>query len=117
MASTCGYDVTVRDHTDSLAGGGTEAVFYDDGSETDQIDPPAGFDPTTATNSQLEEYGFPLPSTDQTSVAYSDWEAEVSGISFSANQSFTVGPPLYSLSAQDAFSGRRQARRNVVYSM
>ncbi len=41
--------------------------------------PPAGFDPLTATNAQLEEYGFPLPPPGEDAGATAAWQAMVSG--------------------------------------
>ena len=94
MAQACGADVSPRDHLVSLQGGGAESVFYDEGSETDQIQPPAGFNPTSATDSQLDEYGFPPRPNEGDSAAYALWLAQVSNIAFDTPRAFDVSVQL-----------------------
>ncbi len=62
--------------THSRPGGKTAGTSTNCGIEPQQNypQPPTGFDPTTATASQLQEYGFPpRPAGDSTSAAQQGW--------------------------------------------
>jgi hypothetical protein len=66
----CGASVAPLTRALSLPGGGTEYLYQMSANLTyGLIDPPAGFDPATATASQLTEYGIPERPTDPTELA------------------------------------------------
>jgi hypothetical protein len=73
MAEACGCNATPLDHSISLPGGGVDRVYYYMGGQADIVDPPSSFEPLSATNAQLEEYGFPPRPTDTTSAEYATW--------------------------------------------
>jgi YD repeat-containing protein len=69
--------VTVVATTTNLPDGGTESDYaFSDGWTLSVPTPPAGFDPLTASASQLDEYDFPARPTDSTEL--SDWTAAMS---------------------------------------
>jgi hypothetical protein len=51
----------IPDQITSVAGGATTYDYTLDGGSLQQVIPPAGFDLSTATNSQLSQYGYPPP--------------------------------------------------------
>lgn len=64
--------------TQKLLHGGTGYFFCQGGKETEVPDPPAGFDPRTASSSELAEYGFPAKPSGGDALktwrqAVSDW--------------------------------------------
>lgn len=78
----CGYQTFPRTGTESLAGGGTSYDYTVDGMQVQFYVPPAGFDPATASDAQLDEYGFPprpaAGSSDTTwSQEMSDWTQSI----------------------------------------
>jgi len=60
----------------ALAGGGASVNYTVAGMPVSILMPPAGFDPVTATDAQLDEYGFPPRPTDQD--ALSEWTSDMS---------------------------------------
>src|SRR6202035_2239460 len=67
---------TVHAVMSDLPGGGTQYTYhYPDGSTENVPIPPAGFDPATASASQLAEYDFPPKPTD--SAQLDQWEADM----------------------------------------
>src|SRR5690349_13638285 len=57
--STCGITTFPQDGTNGLAAGGSTVNYTVDGALIQILIPPAGFDPSTASAAQLDQYGFP----------------------------------------------------------
>lgn len=74
--SACGYQTFPLAAVNALPDGGSSYDYSVNGSTVRFFVPPAGFDPSTATDAQLDEYGFPERPTDST--AYARWQAEMS---------------------------------------
>lgn len=62
------------DHIEELADGGKIYVYIINGIENRFPVPPEGFKPLTASDEQLETYGFPPRPTDESSEDYEEWE-------------------------------------------
>jgi hypothetical protein len=73
---SCGYE-TLRVKKVHAAGDG--GAVYDYGNNWEITEPPAGFDPSTATPSQLQQYGVP-PQPPAGSAAWPAWHAMVTGL-------------------------------------
>lgn len=73
--SACGYQTFPLVATHSLPGGGTSYDYLVHGARVEFLMPPKGFDPSKATNTQLEEYGF--PSRPSSPAALARWSAEM----------------------------------------
>jgi hypothetical protein len=91
----CGYRVYPLSAVKPLPGGGHAYVYneYSGGvtTVTDLI-PPEGFNPSTASNAQLDEYGFPTRPADPHALAV--WQQEMSGWKgAAAPQPFDVADP------------------------
>lgn len=74
--SACGYATFSRLSTAALTDGGSTVQYNVHGAIVRTFVPPAGFRPETASDAQLDEYGFPPRPTDSTSLAA--WQAEMS---------------------------------------
>lgn len=61
------------DHIEELADGGKIYVYTIDGQTHKFPVPPEGFNPLTATDEQLETYGFPPRPDEQNAEDYADW--------------------------------------------
>jgi hypothetical protein len=85
--SACGYQTFPQTGVNALAGGGLSYDYDVHGALVRFYVPPSGFDPSTATDAQLEEYGFPQQPADQTDLAL--WQADIS------NWTGTVTPPPF----------------------
>lgn len=59
-----------------LPGGGTDYIYYINGVKNEFPVPPKGFNPLTATNAKLQEYGFPTRPTQ--SKQLQQWKSEMS---------------------------------------
>jgi hypothetical protein len=74
--NACGYTTFSRNAVNALAGGGSSYDYSVNGSNVRFYVPPAGFDPSTATAAQLNEYAFPPRPTDPAALA--QWQTEMS---------------------------------------
>jgi Peptidase A4 family len=73
--SACGYPTFPRVAAHALPGGGTSYDYLVHGLRVRFYVPPKGFDPATAANARLSEYGFPTrPATD---TAAKRWAAQM----------------------------------------
>jgi hypothetical protein len=76
--AACGYATFPQVAVNAMAGGGSSYDYQlDDGGTVRFYVPPASFDPSTATDAQLDEYGFPPRPTDPD--ALSQWNTEMNG--------------------------------------
>ncbi len=66
--------------------GGKEYVYNINGTTVHSPIPPNGFDPLTATKSELEKYGFPTPPDKSQQVAYESWAKFVSSMDIVDNK-------------------------------
>jgi hypothetical protein len=73
--AACGYKTFPRTAVKALAGGGSGYDFDVNGHTVEFLVPPAGFQPATATNAQLNEYGLPPRPTASTPLAR--WHTEM----------------------------------------
>jgi hypothetical protein len=73
----CGYKTFPLVATHLLAGGGHSYDYAVDGMRVRFYTPPAGFNPGTASNARLQEYGFP-PRPAKGSSSYVNWQASIS---------------------------------------
>jgi hypothetical protein len=73
--AACGYTTFRLSALKGLAGGGRGYVYDENGTEAEIMVAPRGFDPMTATASQLAEYGF--PSRPSGPAGRASWNAEM----------------------------------------
>ena len=78
--SACGYQTYPRGAVRALAGGGDSYDYDVQGVNVRFYVPPASFNPATATNAQLDEYGFPErpAATPDSAGALSTWQTQMS---------------------------------------
>lgn len=74
--STCGITTFPQASTNGLAAGGSAVNYTVNGALVQILIPPAGFDPSTASAAQLDQYGFPPQPKDPAAVA--QWQAMMS---------------------------------------
>ena len=74
--SACGITTFPQASTNGLAAGGSAVNYTVDGALVQILMPPAGFDPSTASVAQLDQYGFPPQPKDPVAVAH--WQAMMS---------------------------------------
>ncbi len=73
--AACGYNTFALRGTHHLPKGGTSYDYLVHGAKVQVLVPPKGFDPATATNAQLNEYGFPPRPTSPSALAL--WTTEM----------------------------------------
>jgi hypothetical protein len=93
--SACGITTFPQASTNGLAAGGSTVNYTVNGALVQILIPPAGFDPSTATATQLDQYGFPPPPKDPAAVA--QWKAMLSTWAGSA-----PAPPFLAETTQTA---------------
>lgn len=76
--TACGYKTFPLESVRQLPGGGASYNYRVNGWNVHFYVPPTGFRPTTATNSQLEEYGLPPRPTSRAALA--SWRKEMGGL-------------------------------------
>ncbi len=87
--TACNWPTWPLTRIEDLPGGGKAYVYNEDhGMVVKDLQPPAGFDPLTATNDQLDEYGFPTR-PDSTSADFATWWSEM------ANWKGAADPPPF----------------------
>jgi hypothetical protein len=96
--ASCGYATFPLASVTPMAGGGSQYSYDINGADAYVYVPPAGFSPTTATDAQLAEYGFPPRPTDPT--ALQQWQEEFS------NWTGAATPPPF-LTESNGTSGDR----------
>lgn len=75
QVSACGYQTFSQSSVNPMTGGGFSYDYNVDGATVQFYVPPAGFNPSTATNAQLDEYGFPERPTDPSALAA--WQTDM----------------------------------------
>jgi hypothetical protein len=80
--SSCGITTFPQASTNGLAAGGSTVNYTVNGDLVQILIPPAGFDPSTASAAQLDQYGFPPPPKDPDALA--QWQAMMSNWAGSA---------------------------------
>lgn len=74
----CGYKTFPLEASSDLPGGGNSYQYTVEGMQVRYYVPPEGFNALTASNSQLDEYGFPERPSSTDTTAYEDWSEKVS---------------------------------------
>jgi hypothetical protein len=74
--ATCGFTTFPQASTNGLAAGGSAVNYTVNGALVQILVPPAGFDPSTASAAQLDQYGFPPQPKDPAALA--GWQALMS---------------------------------------
>jgi hypothetical protein len=72
----CGFSTYPMSGVADLAGGGSAIEYKMNGRTVEELIPPPGFRPETATAAQLDEYGFPPRPSDRGQLAR--WQKEMS---------------------------------------
>jgi len=88
----CGMPVYPRTSVTSLPGGGTQYNYAVNGTAVFFRAPPPGFEPLTATQAQLNEYGLPARPTDPSASAR--WSAMMQNLHFVPPPPYLVANPL-----------------------
>jgi hypothetical protein len=116
--AACGYSYAPLTSTTSLPDGGTSYNYALPGGQTTSIlQPPAGFNPATASAAEDEAYGIP-PAPSPQSAGYADWKALADGTTAPVNPraSLVVGdnPVSGSTSTPNPSSGGSSAAPDLT---
>jgi hypothetical protein len=117
--SSAGEAKSAPDEVKPLPGGGTVAIYHGfEGEEIRFPSAPAGFNPKTASEEQLENYGFPPKPPASESAALKSWEETVGEVNqtAAAGGCMEVGDNQPEFAAQASASGGGEPLYNGINS-
>jgi hypothetical protein len=92
QANACGDSVLPLADSQSMPSGGTVYHYIQGGGITNIVMPPASFDPASASDEVLSEYGYPPRPADTGSPDYADWLDDVESGTFAPAPLFILEP-------------------------